>query len=114
MFFAWIASKEKAKIIFKRLNLFQKVEGRTRAQMEKQLEDWMELADSEEVPPFLLLLSRSFETTPDEILAAKVSLCFCLRFDLIFLLVLYRRLLSASPRALDWMQCWSDCQMMHR
>jgi hypothetical protein len=30
--------------------------------MEQQLEDWMELADSEHVPPFLLLLSRSFTT----------------------------------------------------
>ena len=51
-----------------------KVEGRTRAQMEKQLEDWMELADSEEVPPFLLLLSRSFDTSPDESQVAKEAI----------------------------------------
>lgn len=44
------------------------MEGRTRVQMEKQLEDWMMLADNEEVPPFLLLLSRSFDTVSDEVL----------------------------------------------
>ncbi len=42
------------------------VEGRTREQMEQQLEDWMELADSDDVPPFLLLLSRSFSTVSGE------------------------------------------------
>lgn len=47
------------------------VEGRTRAQMEQQLEDWMELADADEVPPFLLLLSRSFSTNPDSRVAQE-------------------------------------------
>jgi hypothetical protein len=51
-----------------------KVEGRTREQMERQLEDWMELADSEEVPPFLLLLSRSFDTARDESQAAQEAM----------------------------------------
>jgi hypothetical protein len=53
--------------------------------MEKQLEDWMELADSEEVPPFLLLLSRSFETHTDESAVAKVCVykCFCFSLCLI-------------------------------
>lgn len=44
-----------------------RVEGRTRDQMEQQLEDWMELADSDDVPPFLLLLSRSFSTKTEDI-----------------------------------------------
>jgi LETM1 and EF-hand domain-containing protein 1 len=51
-----------------------KVEGRTRDQMERQLEDWMELADSDEVPPFLLLLSRSFDTARDESQAAQEAM----------------------------------------
>lgn len=50
-----------------------RVEGRTRDQLEQQLEDWMELADSDDVPPFLLLLSRSFTSpkTQDIAIVAK-------------------------------------------
>ena len=51
-----------------------KVDGRTRAEMEQQLEDWMELADSDEVPAFLLLLSRSFDTTRTDLVAAKEAI----------------------------------------
>ncbi|MBN8124778.1 hypothetical protein, partial [Vibrio vulnificus] len=50
------------------------VEGRTRDEMEKQLEDWMELADSDEVPPFLLLLSRSFTTSASDTAGAKEAI----------------------------------------
>ncbi len=75
-----------------------KVKGRTREQMEKQLEDWMELADSEEVPPFLLLLSRSFDLTRDESQAAQEAITRLVKSDRI------EELLDRLPDEADLME----------
>jgi hypothetical protein len=66
--------------------------------MEQQLEDWMELADSEHVPPFLLLLSRSFTTAE---VHSKVSIG---RRSASVWIVCYRVVKIASPT-----RCWWFC-----